>query len=337
MNNTRKLELMDPKVSIIIPVYNVRKYLKKSVESVCNQTYKNLDILLVDDGSTDGCSEICDSFARKDSRVRVIHKMNSGISDTRNVGLRNVLGNYLVFVDSDDSIKTVMVERMMNVLVSNSADMVACENDFIYSDRVDSPKTSGKIIQQNTDEALKILLEDRKFRSRTWGRVYKTSLWDGISFPYGKTYEDVSTVYKVYLNAKRIVLLDESLYEYNQRENSIVHKKAYTSLFDLLDARVDRRNVLGEIKPMLLPELNASVMSAVLDIYRRSVLSKNRLTSDERNEMKNILEKYSDRESLKVLSPRYRMEKWLLHSNCLYNLAEERLDKLIIFMKRMGK
>jgi len=338
MDSLNKEEKSNPVVSVIIPVFNVVSYLEKSVKSVCTQTYDNLEILLIDDGSTDGSDKLCDSLANHDARIRVIHKKNSGIADTRNVGLENVHGNFIVFIDSDDWVKSDMIERLLNVLLNENADIVACENYFVYGDRIEKPDTSGKCVRQDSDSSLKTLLDDRKFRSRTWGRIYKASTWKGISFPSGTTYEDVSTVYKTYLKAKVIVLLDEPLYFYNQRDNSIVHSDSYKSFFNLLDARILRKKELGKLKPKFLPELKVSVIAAIIDIYREAALSNQRLDFGEDEKLQLILSKNYGKLEKKLLSPRYRAELNLLKlSKGMFYSMENKLNSLVIHIKRMGK
>lgn len=338
MNDVQINEELNPLVSVIVPVYNVANYVCKSVESICKQTYSNISILLIDDGSNDGSEKICDNLASQDNRISVIHKENSGIADTRNVGLKYSNGEYIVFVDSDDWIAPTMIEKLLRTEIAQKADIVACENEFVFDDRIITPKTSGKLICQTQDEALKTLLDDRKFRSRTWGRIYRSCLWQDVYFPVGTTYEDVSTVYKVYLKSSRVVLLDECLYSYNQRYNSIVHSNDYKSFFNLLKARILRQQELVRVKPQFLFESNASVIAAVLDIYRECSLAQNRLNKFESKRLRSVLAEYSSHRVIKLLSPRYKVEFALLSiSEKAYFQLETILNKAIIFFKRMEK
>lgn len=325
-------------VSVIIPIFNVANYLEKSIDSVRNQTYKNLEIILIDDGSTDGSSNLCDIISKKDKRIRVIHKENSGIADARNVGLLNARGEYITFVDSDDWLEKSMIEELLTILKKRNADIIACENYFVYENRVENSRFSNNILSQNSEEAIKTLIEDRKFRSRSWGRIYKFDVWDNVHFPHGKTYEDVSTIYKTYLNAKSIVLVDKPLYFYNQRDGSIVHSKNYKTMFNLLDACMERREYLKKVMPDLLTELNASVIAACIDIYRESALFQEKLTYSENKYLKQIIFRYMGYREFKNLSPRYQSELFVLSiSSKLYYGIENELNSLIIHIKRMRK
>lgn len=337
MSTLDKSKSIDALVSVIIPVFNVIDYLEKSVYSVCSQTYKNLDIILIDDGSTDGSSELCDELSKNDNRIRVIHKKNSGLSDSRNIGLLNMRGKYLTFVDSDDWIKDSMVEEMLRVSIKKDADIVVCESYFVYGSSVEKMHFSNSIITQNRDEAMKTLVEDRKFKTRAWGKIYKRSVWENVYFPHGEIYEDVSTIYKTYLKSKRIALLDNPMYFYNQREGSIVHSGSYKTIFSLLTARISRRNDLKRIMPNILVELNASIITAVLDIYREAALSGEKLSYSENKYLKRTIFKYMGYKENLSLSPRYKSELFvLLVSGSLYYNVEKRLDRLIIHIKRMG-
>lgn len=221
-------------VSVVIPVYNVEEYLIECLESVVNQTYRDLEIILIDDGSTDGSSKICDSYALKDSRVSVIHQVNSGLSAARNRGIDQASSEYITFIDSDDVIALNFVETLMNQIKSENADIAECDfSDFfselpsVDSDEIFSVKTGMQALHD---------LYDVSARNVTaWGKIYKTDLFSNVRYPVGKTHEDVFTTYKLFYFAKKIVQLKSRLYFYRKRSGSITASFNKNRL-DILDA-----------------------------------------------------------------------------------------------------
>lgn len=188
--------MMHPQVSVIVPVYNVEHYIHRALDSLLNQTYPHLDIILVDDGSPDKCPQICDEYARKDNRVRVIHKKNGGLSDARNVGLDIATGEYITFLDSDDYILPDTVEKFLRTAHEQNVDVVCCGLNII--------DTSGKIYDYRKCEAsfkasgeavVKLLLKDVFPYNFSPAKFYKRTLFDGIHFPVGRIYEDMATTY----------------------------------------------------------------------------------------------------------------------------------------------
>lgn len=209
-------------ISIIVPIFNVEKYIKKCVDSIINQSYKNLEIILVDDGSCDSCGEICDQYKISDKRVKVIHKKNGGLSDARNIGLLAATGDFIAFVDGDDYISSDMYETLLSNLIMNKADISACkavvvsekENaNFIKSDDL-------HVINKNIDISL---IYDKKITVNMWNKLYKKELFENIKFPKGMIYEDLATTYKIIDISKKIVLTDSCLYAYVQRHGSIMN------------------------------------------------------------------------------------------------------------------
>lgn len=210
-----------PRLSIIVPVYKVEKYIHKCVDSILNQTFTDFELILIDDGSPDNCGRICDEYAEKDSRVRVIHKENGGLSDARNHGIDVSKGEILSFIDSDDWIAPVTYEKVIGYLESNGLDIVhfdVCEvkngKEYIAYHGAENQVLSGK-------EALYDILVD-KIDNSACDKVFKKTVFSDVRFPYGRKYEDVSTIYKVFNNADRIGYYKGAFYYYLKREGSIV-------------------------------------------------------------------------------------------------------------------
>lgn len=234
---------MDELVSIIIPIYKVETYLDRCVQSVVNQTYKNLEIILVDDGSPDNCPALCDEWAKKDSRIKVIHKKNGGLSDARNHGLDAANGKYISFIDSDDYVAEHMVEKLYNTIKADKSDMAItnylCFDDegseFSYENKLPIP---DDIIDKN--EAFKKLFGDYHWHYViACCKLYKSFLFDNFRFPYGKLHEDLHTTHLVFDKCKLISLVHEPLYFYYQNSNSITHSYSIKRL-DAVDAYISR-------------------------------------------------------------------------------------------------
>lgn len=196
-------------ISIIIPVYNVERYLDRCVSSVTGQDYRNLEIILIDDGATDSSSWLCESWAGKDSRIKVIHKKHGGLSDARNAGLRVAGGDLIGFVDSDDWIGPEMYSRLKDALEKDQSDIAACSVEIVWEDegRTKLLKERENIIL-NRLEAQKELLYESRLRQPVWDKLYRRKVLEGVFFEKGKQHEDVFWSYKVIGNAERVSVID---------------------------------------------------------------------------------------------------------------------------------
>lgn len=228
------------KISIIVPVYNTEKYLERCLESIINQTYKNLEIILIDDGSTDKSGKICDEYAKKDSRVKVLHKENRGQATARNLGLEYATGDYLGFVDSDDWISTDMYEHLIQLLNNNNADIAFIERCMVNGKK-DEYKKSIKKIKEKIYKDQEIIEEYLKYgmKSGNYGLpnyVYEKKLFSEIKFPDGKICEDIVTNYRLMEKATRLVKSNKVCYYYFQDNSSTTRNKFSKKDFDLIYA-----------------------------------------------------------------------------------------------------
>lgn len=213
---------MKPILSVIVPVYNVEQYLHKCVESILNQTFKNIELILIDDGSTDISSQICDEYKEKDRRVCVYHKKNGGLSDARNYGIDHTNGEYIAFVDSDDWIDIGMYEAMMNAIVDNDADIVVCGHRVVTLDgQIEETVVFDKPILMSGKDATKEILRDESMPSFAWNKIYRKSLFKDIKFPKGRIYEDTAVIYRCFNMAKSVYVLNKVYYNYLRRPGSI--------------------------------------------------------------------------------------------------------------------
>ncbi len=221
-------------VSVIVPVHNVAPFLCRCVDSLINQNHKNIEILLIDDGSTDKSGEICDDYVAKDSRVRVLHQEYSGVSDARNKGLAMSKGEYVIFLDSDDEADPNYVGKLYKTLIENDLDIAQCclvryRNGKPYNVE---PVKEGVRIFTGLDMQPKTFEKDRYYNMVVCGKLYKKSLYNGLSFPVGRIHEDTALIYRLYYNAKRIGVIDDYLYYYHFNSQSITERKANIQRLD---------------------------------------------------------------------------------------------------------
>ncbi|MBR2786956.1 MAG: glycosyltransferase [Clostridia bacterium] len=224
-------------ISIVVPIYNVEEYLKRCVDTIINQTYKNLEIILVDDGAKDNSGKICDEYINKDNRIKVIHKENGGLSDARNVGLENANGEYIAFIDSDDYISKDFIEKLYNLCIEKNAEIAQCSYQRVYDNKnSEENNTEIKTVTMDGNEAiLKLFASKNSEYTVAWNKLYKTSLFDtGIRYPKGMLHEDEATTYKLFYKAKNIVVTNEELYYYYIRKNSITNKKYTLQRLDFI-------------------------------------------------------------------------------------------------------
>lgn len=225
-----------PVISIIVPVYNVEKYIDKCIKSILAQTFKDFELILVDDGSTDDCGKICDEYAEKDKRIKVIHKKNGGLSSARNAGIEASNGSYLGFIDSDDYIDDDMYEVLYNNIIKENADISACGiYDCYYGKKI---KKNKKIVYKTfiTEEAIYSIFTDNMIRVSAWNKLYRKNIFDEIRYPVNKTAEDAFIIIDILLSCRKIVATSEQKYYYYHRENSIMTCRSARNCCDHIEA-----------------------------------------------------------------------------------------------------
>lgn len=243
---------MDALISVIVPVYNVENYLSRCVDSLINQTYTSLEIILVDDGSPDNCPKICDSYALKDNRIKVIHKKNGGLSDARNAGMRIASGKYVSFIDSDDYVSVDFFEVLYNTLISENSDVVeCCVVKFYDKEHVKAYTDDLKITNFDTIDGLNALISEDPFHQHVWNKLYKSELIINIPFVIGKLNEDEFWTYQVFGRAKKVTKINKTMYYYFQRENSIMGNTYNLRRLDSLEGKYNRQKYIEEKFPLL--------------------------------------------------------------------------------------
>ncbi len=253
-------------VSVIIPIYNVEQYLDACVKSVLSQTYKNLEIILVDDGAKDSSGMIADKYGKLDSRVQVIHKKNGGLSDARNAGMKLATGKYLFFVDSDDLIPSDAIESLWTVCQKmNTQIAVGGMEKFLDGTTIpDSLSAENPAECLKTVEALRRMLKNEGFGHEAPGKLYIRDLWNEIEFPFGQLYEDYSTVHKVMMKAEQIGILRKTVYCYRTRVGSIMNSCIQEENLELLDIAEQTTADIVKVYPQLWVE--AKTLEVVTDL-----------------------------------------------------------------------
>lgn len=217
-------------ISVIIPIYNVQDFLAQCVDSVLNQSYKNIEVILVDDGSPDNCGKICDEYKNKDVRVKVIHKKNGGLSDARNAGIENSSGEYLCFIDSDDIIHKDFIKCQYENIISTNSDISVCLfSRFFEEQSIDHVQTDNVDVQEldNNQLILKIFEKNNIHYISACTKLYKKSLFDNLRFEVGRLHEDEFIVFHIFSHCQKAIFVNAPLYFYRERPGSITMTKTY--------------------------------------------------------------------------------------------------------------
>ncbi len=262
-------------VSVIVPVYKVEEYLSRCIESIINQTYKNLEIILVDDGSPDNCPQICDEYAKKDNRIKVIHKENGGLSDARNAGMKIATGEYTAFIDSDDYIDLSMFEHMVQVSIVEKADIVECNVYSVYDNCIEKYNTDTYAIYNQNNLIMEAYIKYYHIKTVVWNKLYKTELIKNISFEFGKYNEDEFFTYRVLANANVLVHIDNYYYYYYQRVGSIMGSEYSIKALDSLEGSMQRAVFIKNNYPELYFYQLKTITFLCIDQYQRLLLNKN--------------------------------------------------------------
>lgn len=267
----------EPLISVIVPVYNVEIYLEKCIKSIINQTYSNLEIILINDGSTDKSSQICDEFSKKDSRIKVIHKKNGGLSDARNAGIDAANGEYISFIDSDDMVDENFISTLFN-LIEKSLLRLSCVGFKPFYKSDDLIRVSNKSYEKvfgDYEYFKNIFLGNDDFRCSFCRLLCHKSLFEKLRFPVGELYEDVAIFGELMIRAKKIIMSDEKLYFYRMREGSIVHNFS-SKHFDFLKQAKILADIATSKYPNLTPDaiyyLSTVKMAISFDVLKSKSL-----------------------------------------------------------------
>lgn len=258
-----------PLVSVVVPVYNVRQYLEACVKSVKAQSYPNWELILVDDGATDGSGELCDVLAAEEKRIRVIHKANGGLSDARNAGLQQAEGEYVIFLDSDDLLDAGAIEKLLTVCVRTNADVAIGQTQPFAEELLRAgEKTNPQYEVISGQETLRRMFLHRGVEHAAWGKLYRRECWKAIKFPKGLLYEDYATIYPVIAQCRTVVVYHEPLYYYRVRTGSIMHSRIEKKNLILLDVSERVTCLIGEQVPEVREEARYLQMVTYLKVMK---------------------------------------------------------------------
>lgn len=300
--------MSEPLISVIVPIYNVEKYLDRCIMSIVNQIYKNLEIILVDDGSPDQCPQKCDEWKEKDDRIVVIHKENGGLSDARNAGLDIATGEYISFVDSDDWVSQDFIDVLYTGIKLYSASISVCDVNFVYNENnIYNDNYEYKYITYTRENAMNDIVCGKGIRATAWNKLYKKSLLSNMRFEKSKYHEDEFFTYKVIDKACKIVFTSKKLYFYFQRNNSIMSTVSMKHL-DFLEALFLRLLFLEKKYPNLYLKAKISYCIACVDHYKQTFYINNIDTNLYRTKVKEYRKKITfSRQELNSLTLKNKM------------------------------
>jgi len=312
---------MDICVSVIVPIYNVETYLKECIDSIINQTYRKFELILVDDGSTDNCGEICDEYAKQYKYIKVIHKRNEGLSSARNIGIENALGDYYCFIDSDDFIHPEYLSTLTELAVKYNADLVCCRYVKGYECRWNDNEPE-KLTFYNEGEIIDNIYIDDSVKTVAWNKLYKKDFFVkyGLRYPKYKIHEDMFLSPQILYYAKCMVITSKSLYFYRVRKDSIIMSDFSLRKLDLLEAVEFRLKFFKQIHKNKLYYLE-------LESYIRKLIHFYSIMSKE--------DKVLYKEQLNIIRRKYKLlrKKYLWDPNLNFR-SKVRLVMFIILIYR---
>lgn len=281
-----------PLVTVVVPIYNVEKYLAKCIDSIIKQTYSNIEIILVNDGTKDNSFEIAKQKAMQDNRIKLISQENQGLSEARNTGIQNATGKYICFIDSDDYVQKDYIKKLLENAIKNNADISAC--DFWYIDETEKTWSRKEKQSQNYSniEALKdIFCGEQNTEVMTWNKLYKLQLFtqNAILFPKGKLHEDNFTTYQLYYYANKISLISDKLYYYLQRSNSIMGTKFNVKRLDILQAVEETKQFAS--KHQLNMDSELEYYELMINVNILNTMIKNQFEGEEKSKIVNHISK----------------------------------------------
>lgn len=331
-------------ISVAVAVYNSEAYLDRAIQSLLNQTYKNLEIILVDDGSTDSCPEICDKYAQLDSRVQVIHKKNQGLYSTRNVGIEAATGTYLAFLDGDDWVDENMYESMLSAMKEHQCDFCVCRYKWVYQDGTVDISTDRADLMSGMELLERLVEEDEDYciQNAAWNKLYKRSILGDWRFPE-RWYEDVLYTTGLLPRVTSGIYLDRAYHNYVcDRSDSIMNKGINPRIFtDLIPNFYDKSSVLREMgREDLALTHDFYMYKRMLIYYNQTVRGKDPLKKEHKAFLKEKIFSHKNEMEKIFTSPKANANQWkrmqiFLISPALYSVVMELNDRFVIPLKVM--
>ncbi len=297
------------KISIIVPVYKVEEFLDECVQSILHQTYRNFELVLVDDGSPDCCGKMCDAYQKKDSRIKVIHKENGGLSDARNAGLKSVNGEYITFIDSDDMVAEKYLECMYMASKMYGADIVQGE----FTDNRDKIGTNTKktTVVYTREEALEQLLKMKVVEVTAWGKLYRRECFTDVEYPKGRINEDNLTTYKNIWKSNKIVCIPDYIYFYRENMSSIMRSSFSARRFEILSFSEEIKKFLADDANRYKNLIEYSQMRIAVRLINECIIAgEDSKLENEIIKARNIVTEYNPDKD--VCEIKYRCMVWLI-------------------------
>ncbi|WP_056469419.1 glycosyltransferase family 2 protein [Bacillus sp. FJAT-25509] len=333
------------KISIIVAAYNVEHYIEKCLKSIIEQTYKHLEIIVVNDGSTDRTLEVIQRISETDKRIVIVNKSNGGLSSARNAGLDLVTGNYVGFVDGDDYVATDMYEGLLEEMNKHECEIAMCAVLKVYNDFTEQDSLMDHLVVLKTAEALSALIEEKYIKHYAVNKLYKATLFHDIRYPEGKLYEDIFTTYKLIACANQVVYSNKIGYYYIQREGSILRSKYNVRKLDCIEAFSEFKDYVDldfpELSRKLLWRLNLSKMNSLMDMLKSESLYGNcefneigsRLTKEVRKNSLFFIRGNNIPTTFRILAPfsygGYPFMRMLFKTTIVKNYVHQRSLKLL--------
>ncbi|SHR97853.1 glycosyl transferase family protein [Mycobacteroides abscessus subsp. abscessus] len=321
------------KVSVVVPIYKVEKFIHRCINSIIQQTYKELEIILVNDGSPDNCGKIINEYQSNDKRIIAIHKQNGGLSDARNVGMDKVSGEYVIFVDSDDWLEKDFIEMLIYASKSENADIVQSGFYYAYDDYLLYDErffiTESEFITLNNRELMTELVKNERVKNFAWGKLYKTELVKDFQFKKGVLFEDVFWAHNVMQRVEKYVISNKPKYYYYQRSDSIVTTYTVRNL-DILEGLKERHEFIRKYYKDLIRESNKEILKACLIHYKLLFINKD---IDKSEEYRNSIKKYINKNYLELKNA-VSNDKYLRNELVLFKL-QPFLYLYILFIRKI--
>lgn len=274
----------NPKISVIVPVYKVEPYLQKCLDSIVNQTYRDLEIILVDDGSPDHCGQICDEYAARDQRIRVLHQKNQGLSAARNAGIEQSSGGHIGFIDSDDWIEPDFFECLFRCLIRTKADIVQCTISVEQGGHLQRIGYEQDF-RMNREDALKELLIESRTTNNVCNKLFQRRLFETIRFPQGRVYEDIAVMYRLFESSDGIAVCAGTQYHYILRNKGIVVASRFANRMDYWTAAKERYEYLLPRYPQFQELLTVAITGAIMEIWSAAWRERNALDQEKMREL----------------------------------------------------
>lgn len=315
--------MSEPVVSVIVPIYNAEKFLAECVESILNQTYENIEVILIDNGSTDKTPQICDGFKARDNRVRVIHKIHGSISSGRNAGLEVAQGEYITFVDSDDILEKEMIKILLETAIDNDADIGICKAKRMYIDHIEELEETESVAEYTVPQAIHAWQCAHIFGNEVWAKIYKRQCIKDVIFPE-RTCEDICFLFDAICNAKKIVSIDKRLYYYRMHrlyeEQSAYRRPVEDDKVQVLEEILETvKSKYNEIYEDMFGASCDSILSSVMRIYAAEKVKEQKVYLD--NSYSFFLRNYcAIKESEKILKRNKKIITLFLNHRKMFGL-----------------